>query len=272
MLALVVGTVADPHGLGTFVAFEVVEDLLVEVALAVDAVHDLKLLVPFGHIRDEPEEVVGLPVEAERVQAPQGERGVADPAEAVVPVALAARRLGQRGGGRGHQGTCGGEGESLQRQGAALEIPPPRVVGEVAPGQPVLPVVGRPDQPAAGLLGRERRLVLAPGEGAEADVAVLHEGPGHGSRPLEPQPQVGGERQLQIDALGRGHALVVRPVGVGPPGRTPAVVEEGLAVEGDLHLAGDAADAAQQDVVGVVVGRRPAVGLGAVVQVVPRPD
>ena len=39
-----------------------------------------------------------LPVEAERVQRAQHERGVADPRVAVVPVALAARRLGERRG------------------------------------------------------------------------------------------------------------------------------------------------------------------------------
>ena len=52
------------------------------------------LSLEVGH---ELHEVVGLPVEAERVQPPQREGRVAHPAVAVVPVALAAGRLGQRG-------------------------------------------------------------------------------------------------------------------------------------------------------------------------------
>ena len=48
-----------------------------------------------GDVADEVEEVVRLVVDAERVQRPQRERGVADPRVAVVPVAQAARRLRQ---------------------------------------------------------------------------------------------------------------------------------------------------------------------------------
>ena len=79
---------------------EVVEDVLVELALAADAVHDLQVAVALGDVGDEGEEVVRLPVEAERVQRPQRERRVADPRVAVVPVALAAGGLRQRRRGR----------------------------------------------------------------------------------------------------------------------------------------------------------------------------
>jgi hypothetical protein len=71
------------------------EDLLTQVPFAVHPVDHLDLVVALGEIGQEPEEVVGFPVEAERVQAPQGERGVAQPAVTVVPVALAARDLRQ---------------------------------------------------------------------------------------------------------------------------------------------------------------------------------
>ncbi len=68
----------------------------------------------------------------------------------------------------------------------------------------------------------------------------------------------------------RGAALVVALAGVLPLHRRAAVVEHRLAVHHHLHLAGDAADAAQQDVLGlVVVGRAPP-RLRAVVLVVPR--
>ena len=94
VLALVVGAVADPHGAGVVVAAEVVERLLDQLALALDAVHHLQV-VRLGGVLHEVEVVVGLPLEAERVQAPEHERAVADPAVAVVPVALAAGGLGQ---------------------------------------------------------------------------------------------------------------------------------------------------------------------------------
>ena len=149
VLALGVGLVADPHRPGPVVPGELVEDPLAEHPLAVHPVHHLDLVVPLGDVSQEPEEVVGLPVEAERVQAPQGERGVAQPAVPVVPVALAVRHLGQRRGGRGDHGAARRERQALQRQRAALQVPAPRMVREAAPGQPVLPVVRGPDQPRA---------------------------------------------------------------------------------------------------------------------------
>ena len=96
VLAVVVGAVADAHGRRVLVAREVREVLLLERALAADAVHDLQLVL-LADLGEEVEEVVGLPVEAERVEAPEHERRVAHPGVAVVPVAVAAGRLGQRG-------------------------------------------------------------------------------------------------------------------------------------------------------------------------------
>ena len=102
VLVLVVRGVADPHRTRVGVAGQVIELVLLQLLLAADAVHDLQVLVPAGDVGDEGEEVHRLPVEAQRVQAPQGERGVPDPGEAVVVVALPARGLGQRGrAGRG---------------------------------------------------------------------------------------------------------------------------------------------------------------------------
>ena len=178
-----------------------VEDLLGEVALAADAVHDLQVFVALGHIGDEAEEVVRLPVEAERVERPQRERRVADPRVAVVPVALAARRLGQRRRGRGDERTGGRVGQALQRERAALEVRAPRVVGEVAARQPVLPVMRGPPQPLVGLVVRAGGLVLAPRERAEPVVAFLHQGAGDGARSLEPEAQVGGQPQFEIGVL-----------------------------------------------------------------------
>ena len=147
------------------------------------------------------------------------------------------------------------------------------MVRETAPGQPVLPVVRGPQQPLARLLVGERGRVIGPGQGAEVDLAFLHPGPGHGPAALEPEPHVGGQGQRDPGGpAGRAaDALGVPPVAVGPGPLVAAVVEDRLALERDLDLAGDAADGAQQHMVGVVVGGRPAVGVGQLALVVPGP-
>src|ERR671923_2255879 len=95
VLRLAVRAVARPYGAGALVTREMVERLLHQVRLAVDPVHDLEGVLPRpGDVGDEVEEVVRLPVEAERVEPPEHEGGVPDPGEAVVPVALAAGGLG----------------------------------------------------------------------------------------------------------------------------------------------------------------------------------
>ena len=95
VLLLGVRGVADPDRPRAGVPGQVVELGLHELTLAADAVHDLQVVVLLGDVGDEGEEVDGLPVEAEGVHAPQGEGRVADPGEAVVVVAVAARCLGQ---------------------------------------------------------------------------------------------------------------------------------------------------------------------------------
>ena len=92
-------------------------------------------------LEEEREVLERLPVEAEVVQRPQHERGVADPRVAVVPVALAARRLGQRRGARGHDRAGRRVAQALQRERAALDVRPPRVVGDGRHAQPVAPVL-----------------------------------------------------------------------------------------------------------------------------------
>jgi hypothetical protein len=74
VLPLAVAAVADPDRPRLVVARQVPQLLLLELALAPDHVHDLKL--PFfglDHIGDEVEGVVGLLVETECVQRPQHE-------------------------------------------------------------------------------------------------------------------------------------------------------------------------------------------------------
>jgi hypothetical protein len=95
VLTLGGGRVADPDGLGAVVATQVVELLLGQLPLTADAVHDLELGLLVGDVGHEVEEVVGLALEPEGVQAPEHEGGVADPGVAVVVVALATGGLGQ---------------------------------------------------------------------------------------------------------------------------------------------------------------------------------
>ena len=225
-----------------------------------------------GDVGEEVEEVVGLPVEPERVEAPEHERGVAEPRVAVVPVALAARRLRQRGRGGGDQRAGGRVGEALERERAALQVAAPRVVGEVAAGEPVLPVVRRPHEPPVGLVVGLRRRVLAPGERDVQRLALLHQVPRGGARALDAEVEVGRELQLDVAVGGAARRLVVAVARVLPAAALEPVVERRLAAHRDLHLADGAADGPQQHVVGVVVGGRAAVRVRAVPLVVPGAD
>ena len=89
-----------------------------------------------GH---EGEEVVGLVRAGGDPQRLHGEAGVAHPGVAVVPVALAADALGQRGGRRGDDRAAGLEGQPLQHPAAVVDQVAPRaVVGlvQLGPGPP----------------------------------------------------------------------------------------------------------------------------------------
>ena len=140
VLALVERAVADPHRSGARVAGQVIAGGLRQVAPAVDPVHDLQR-AGLGRLEvgDELHELVGLPVQVQEVQRLQGERGVAHPGVAVVPVALAAGRLGQRGGQRRHGGPGRHVGEALDGQCRALDRVAPAVVGHPRPSQPGAP-------------------------------------------------------------------------------------------------------------------------------------
>ncbi len=81
--------------------------------------------------------------------------------------------------------------------------------------------------------------------------------------PSKPSRRSVVERQLEVVALGPGDRLVVAVGRVVPVDLAAAVVEHRLAVEVDLDRAVDAAHRAQQHVVGVVVGRRAAVGVAS---------
>jgi hypothetical protein len=127
-LALVVGAVADPHRPRATVALQVVERALGQAACAVDVVEHLEVRVGQPRRVQHPlEERVRLVAAAEVEEGLEGDRGVAWPAVAVVPVARAADRLGQRAGGGDHR-PGQGVGEELQGQEAADHRVAPRPV------------------------------------------------------------------------------------------------------------------------------------------------
>ena len=77
------------------VARELFAQTLGEIHPAVDPVHDLQRAVLVTlQVGDELHVLVGLPIEIQEMQCLQRERRVADPSEAVVPVALAAQVSG----------------------------------------------------------------------------------------------------------------------------------------------------------------------------------
>ena len=171
-LELVDGTVADPHRLGAAVAAPVAEHLLGGVATAVDPVEVLHLRALTDPGGAQPgEEVMSLLVQAQLKEAEEGERGVPQPGEAVVPVAPAAERLRQRGGGGGDDGPGRRVDHQLERErrpphrlgkGAGvvdmIDPPPPELLGLAQQA------AGRFDRPgglgggtaAAGVLGAQR--------------------------------------------------------------------------------------------------------------------
>ncbi len=212
VLHLVVGAVADPHRAGVVVAGQVVQLLFDQAAFAADGVHHLKWMaftvVGAGHVGDEREEVVGLAVQAQRVQAPQRERRIAHPGVAVVPVAFALRGFRQRRGRRRQQRAGRRVGQALQRQRAALQIRPPRVIGEVADVDPLPPALAGLPHLVGGLVVGLRHRMLGPGQRDEDVVALLHSGACPGLVALQSQPQVGGQRAVS-DAR-RGHGWPAR--------------------------------------------------------------
>ena len=272
VLLLVVRAVADPDRLRSLVSAEVIESLLSQLVLAADAVHDLEVFLAGRDVRDEIEEVVRLAGKAERVKAPQHEGAVADPRVAVVPVALAADGLRQRRGRRRKKRAGRAVREALERQRAALEVALPRVFGEVAPVDPLAPEVRGALDALERFLDCGRRRVLVPvllarrvararPHHGHVGLLTLAEDLGRvGSRPFETDPQVGDQLDRHLVGASARDGLVVALPGVLPPGGLLAVVEDRLAVDADLDVADHAARGAEEDVLGLVVGWRTAVG------------
>ncbi len=253
-LALQGGAVADPDRPGVGIAGQVRELELGDPPAAVDGVQDLEVRGVAGHRAQQPAPpqlglvgVTGLDQRADR------QRRVAQPAEAVVPIARPARVLGQRGRRRGHDAAGRGVGQHPQgHQGAAHQVG----VGCVGPAPvgPVLvlgdgrvdPVVDRPEV-------TQRHVRRQPGRREGEDRALLHV-------ELVGVPVVAGPRQpwsaqdqLVRAADGGDHGLSVD--GLAPhPRQHRAVVQPDHPLVADPDRAADAVDAAY-DVRAMVTGR-----------------
>src|SRR5919108_3504774 len=256
VLTVVVGAVADPDGPGAVVARKVVERLLGEVLLPADSVHDLEA-VRADRLGQEREVLVCLPVEAQ-VEQPREEEGrVADPGEAVVPVALPARRFGQRGSAGRHHRARGSVAEALERQGAPLEVAAPGMVGERSPLQPAPPVLRGGRRLLVGLLERLGRPTAPRERGVDA-LALAERGSRVRAGAGEPESGVGGEDEVLLQRV-RSHARTPVAVAVIAPGSgRAAVVEQRQAVEDRHRLSVDAGRDPQEHLPGDEVTRRAA--------------
>ena len=158
-LGLAPGAVADADRGRVAPAAQVGQLALGEVVLAADPVHDLQRALAgasagrAGHERDE---VLGLVRAGADVQRLERQAGVADPGVAVVPVALAADRLGQRGGRGGDDRAGRTVGEALEHARAETHELAVRALVDVVLGLPGAPRLDGVLDPRRDLVRRER--------------------------------------------------------------------------------------------------------------------
>jgi hypothetical protein len=204
------------------------------------------------------------------VERLQGERRVADPRIAVVPVALAAGGLRQRRCER-RDGRAGWQiGEALDGQGRALDRVSQPVIRDPGGAEPAAPELDRGGHSRLRLLviGGCREL-LGPGEGAVSLFSRLEDVASAYALPLDVQREVGRQAE-SLPGPGRVGGMAVSVVH--RPLRGLAAVPEGrLADDLDLDVALEALDRPHQHVVCVIVGGRPRVR-GDLVLVIPWPD
>src|SRR6266536_1874384 len=110
-----------------------------EVVLAADPVHDLERGAAAGGTRHEGDELAGLVAAAADVERLQRQACVADPGVAVVPVALAADRLGQRRRRRSDDRARRTVGEALEHARAEPDELALRTLVDVVVGLPGAP-------------------------------------------------------------------------------------------------------------------------------------
>src|SRR5687768_3769211 len=104
VLALRGRAVAPPDGPGATVALEFAILAFGRGLTAVQVVQDMGTPVPLHGVEDPAQKAPRLAPEAHPVERVHGERGIADPRVAIVPIPRSADGFGQRGRGRGDHG------------------------------------------------------------------------------------------------------------------------------------------------------------------------
>ena len=259
VLALVEGAVADAHRARAGVAGEIVARGLGQVAAPVDPVHDLQRAVLVAlEVGDELHELLGLPVEVQVVQRLQREGRVAQPRVAVVPVALASRRLGQRGRQR-RDGRAGRHvGQPLDRERRALDRLAPAVVGHRARVR-----ASRASSTRSSPGGRWRRRCRSGACSSSAQESAQKTCSPWCSTWRARTQSPSTPTAMSVCSLSVSPAPVASarwPSSADRPfGRDAAVVEDRFADQLDLDLAVEADRHAHEHVLGVFVGGRPRV-------------
>ena len=205
-----------------------------------------------------PAEVLGLLLEPQLGKRAHAEHRVADPAVAVVPVALAAEGLGQRGGGGGDQGPAGRVRQRLQDGGRA------GYGGRLGPLQADLRPPAAPE--AERLL--EGLVQLLGGDPARR-VSIELVGADEHQRQAHPLPRANAATGLdlslgpdlaQVGVTGDDQAVVAADRGeqvdvlVADPRRHRAVVEARRHPDVEVHEPTSALDDPQELAVGVQRG------------------
>jgi hypothetical protein len=247
-LELFGGGVAHTDGSRIFVAWEPSDFPLDELALAFEAIHDLDLIGAAGDGAEEPVLPGGsFFVVAGGGHSEKGEGGVAEPAEAVVPVARAAEALGKRGGDGGDLTAGGTKGHGLEGDEGALDgIGVEAVVLELR--GPVAPEVFGIFEGALGAEGAGIGLVrLAPGEGEPCAIALVDGELGGGVEVFS----VNGNGSVKDGDCGTGDGAN-SVFNCRDPGDGAAVVETQGDCHGEIHAAANALDDA--DDVGIASG------------------
>ena len=241
-LHLVARAVADAHGPAAAVAVQVLQDRLGRDRLTVDRVEQSQAGAGVERIAHEVEELVCLARVADQVRRTDRHGRVAGPGVAVVPVALAADPLRERGRGGCHHGAGAAVDQQLEHQRRAQHVVPPgAVVLQLA--RPLAPEVARAAQLIKGAVGRHR---LGPGTapGEHEPGALAGAQPDHGAGsplgPLLPRRAVADHGdQCVAGGAAREHAMLAA-LDHGPlRAVAEARVEDGL----ELHSALPAVDA-----------------------------
>ena len=153
-LQLARGRIADAHGTGTLITGKPRHLPFDEPLFAGKSIHDVQVFRRSGDCAIKPfAPFFRFIVIAGAHQRYQGQRRVTNPAEAVVPIALAAQVLRQRSRRGGGDAACLNKGERLKRQ----QRPNDGFAPMAAIGAALRPFAPKPERLGQGGIGINRR-------------------------------------------------------------------------------------------------------------------